>query len=250
MPQQLQRREGSQRRSSMDSSAAPAELTPSPSNDLRRRDSITSTAIRRLRDLRRGLRSFHQLRKTRDTALQPQLSHHPLHHRQRRRHRPEGGQVRAQGIDLDGFGVSSLPSSWAASTIWPRSIAMRQPSTARPPSRSACLIYVPRNETDSSDSIDEASALSAPTRDNAGGCRCCFGRRTAHILPSHDARSAWRRSESGCKLLGKFKRFSLNVRPASSSGATSAFGPDSAATQDRATGSGSSNSHNFWPTAE
>lgn len=248
MPQQLQRREGSQRRSSMDSSAAPAELTPSPSNDLRRRDSITSTrsagseisAAGSVASTSSGRRvtplynlNFHTILSTTvsDAGTDQKVAKY----------------VR-KGIDLDGFGVLE-PAELVGgvndlATLYRNAAAEHGSSTVQGPLASSTS---PRNETDSSDSIDEASALSAPTRDNAGsaaGAASGVEPPTSYQAMTPEARGV--EANLGGKLLGKFKRFSLNVRPASSSGATSAFGPDSAATQDRATGSGSSNSHNLF----
>ncbi|KAI3483829.1 hypothetical protein L1887_53239 [Cichorium endivia] len=142
-----------------------------------------------------------------------------------------------------------LPSSWAGVNDLAHALSQcgsRARLVHRP--GSACLVYVPAQRDRLVRQHRRGVGLvGSYARQCRLGCRCCFGRRNRpHPTKPMTPEARGVEANLGGKLLGKFKRFSLNVRPASSSGATSAFGPDSAATQDRATGSGSSNSHNLF----
>ncbi|KAJ1019938.1 hypothetical protein NDA16_004219 [Ustilago loliicola] len=242
MPQQLQnRRDGSQRRSSMDSSVAHGELSTAPSLELRRRDSITSTksagselsASGSVASASTGRRvtplynlNFHSILSTTvsDAGTDQKVAKY----------------VR-KGIDLDGFGILEprelINGLNDMATLYRNAITDKGSTTLQ---AGPGTNISPRSEDDSSGGVDDASAFSAPARENPSPAASDVPAAeppTSFQAMTPEARGV--EANLGGKLLGKFKRFSLNVRPGSASGAVSAFGRDSIATQDRATGGAS-----------
>lgn len=241
MPQQLQnRRDGSQRRSSMDSSVAHGELSSAPSMELRRRDSITSTksagselsASGSVASASSGRRvtplynlNFHNILSTTvsDAGTDQKVAKYVK-----------------KGIDLDGFGILE-PGELVIgvndmATLY-RNAAADKGSTTLHVGHGHGTNVSPRSEDDSSGGVDDASAFSAPARENVGPA-AASGMPAAEPPTSYQAMTPEARgveANLGGKLLGKFKRFSLNVRPGSASGGASAFGRDSGVTQDRTT---------------
>ncbi|SPO26029.1 uncharacterized protein UTRI_02303 [Ustilago trichophora] len=237
MPQQLQhRRDGSQRRSSMDSSVAQNELPSMPSTELRRRDSITSTrsagsevsASGSVASASSGKRvtplynlNFHHILSTTvsDAGTDQKVAKY----------------VR-KGIDLDGFGILEPTELISGvndlATLYKHAATDKGTSTLQ-----AAHGISPRSETSSSGGVDDASAFSAPARDAAStdSASPCNEPPTSFQAMTPEARGV--EGNLGGKLLGKFKRFSLNVRPSSASGAGSVFGRDGASAQNGGVGS-------------
>lgn len=237
MPQQLQnRRDGSARRSSMDSSVATGDVSATPSgerNELRRRDSIASTrsagsevstansvasasAGRRVTPLYNL--NFHSILATTvsDAGTDQKVA-----------------KYTKKGIDLDGFGIiepAELVSGVNDMGTLFRN-AIREGGGSETVHANIVKATSPRSEADSSGSVDEASAFSANVRDTAGpsGMASDAEPPTSFQAMTPEARGA--EANLGGKLLGRFKRFSLNVRPNSSAGSVT-----TSATHDRATG--------------
>ncbi|KAJ9478900.1 hypothetical protein PHBOTO_002411 [Pseudozyma hubeiensis] len=240
MPQQLQsRRDGSQRRSSMDSSVAPADLSATPSTELRRRDSIASTRSagselsvsgsvasassgRRVTPLYNL--NFHQILSTTvsDAGTDQKVA-----------------KYIKKGIDLDGFGilepVELINGVNDLATLHKAAPADQASATVQ--AGNATNIS-PRSETESSGGAhDNVSAFSAPTH---GATSSTVAESTTEPPTSFQAMTPEARGAEanlGGKLLGKFKRFSLGVRPNSTAGTGGTFGRDAAAasTHDRLT---------------
>lgn len=230
MPQQLQqRREGSNRRSSMDSSMAPTEMLTAPSTELRRRDSIGSTrsagsevstagsatsngAGRRVTPLYNL--NYHNILSTTvsDAGTDQKVAKY----------------VR-KGIDLDGFGIlepAELVSGVNDLTTLYKTAAIDKVSSTVQASNSTNVS--PRNETDSSGSVDGLSAFSAPHGVSGSASAPGIEPPTSFQAMTPEARGV--EANVGGKLLGKFKRFSLNVRPASAAGTGVSPGKDSGST--------------------
>ncbi|KAJ1044867.1 hypothetical protein NDA10_002833 [Ustilago hordei] len=239
MPQQLQnRRDGSQRRSSMDSSVAHGELSTAPSVELRRRDSITSTksagselsASGSVASVSSGRRvtplynlNFHNILSTTvsDAGTDQKVAKYVK-----------------KGIDLDGFGIlepAELVMGINDMATFYRNVSNHKGSTALQTGRAGTDLS-PRSEDDSSGGVDDASAFSAPARKNLGSAPAAAEPPTSFQAMTPEARGV--EANLGGKLLGKFKKFSLNVRPGNANGAVGAFVRDTsgASTQDRATG--------------
>lgn len=239
MPQQLfSRRDGSQRRSSIDSSAATADLPPTPSNELRRRDSIASTrsagselsAAGSVASAGSGRRvtplynlNFHQILSTTvsDAGTDQKVAKYVK-----------------RGIDLDGFGilepaelihgVNDLASLQRAAAIDKGNLAVQTGIATN---------ISPQSETDSSGgaggAVDDASAFSAPNRDATSSTVASSTTEPPTSFQAMTPEARGIEANLGGKLLGKFKKLSLGVRPASASAASGAFGRDTASAQAR-----------------
>ncbi|CBQ71224.1 conserved hypothetical protein [Sporisorium reilianum SRZ2] len=231
MPQQLQsRRDGSQRRSSMDSSHSPAELTPTHGTELRRRESIASN-----RSAGSELSTSGSIASTSSGRRVTPLYNLNFHHILSTTVSDAGTDQKVakyskKGIDLDGFGVLE-PAELVngvndLATLEKMAAADKGSSTVQ---AAHATKISPRSDTDSSSGgiIDDSSAFSAPARDATSSTAASS---TAEPPTSFQAMTPEARgveANIGGKLLGKFKRFSLGVRP------SSLFERGGASTQDR-----------------
>ncbi|CDR99145.1 uncharacterized protein SPSC_05481 [Sporisorium scitamineum] len=235
MPQQLQsRRDGSQRRSSMDSSHSPADLTPAPGTELRRRESIASN-----RSAGSETSASGSIASTSSGRRVTPLYNLNFHHILSTTVSDAGTDQKVakyfkKGIDLDAFGI--LEPAELINGV--NDLATLQKMTAA--DKGSSTVHVgnathisPRSETDSSSGgvVDDSSAFSAPAR---GATSSTVASSTAEPPTSFEAMTPEARgveANLGGKLLGKLKRFSLGVRPSSVSGAGSLFERDGASTQ-------------------
>ncbi|SNX82154.1 uncharacterized protein MEPE_00860 [Melanopsichium pennsylvanicum] len=231
MPQQLlNRRDGSQRGSSMDSSVPLGELSSAPSTELRRRDSITST-----RSAGSEISASGSVASTSSGRRVTPLYNLNYHHILSTTVSDAGTDQKIakyvrKGVDLDNFGIlepMELVNGVNDLATLHRDAAMNRGSSILQAGHGTNI--APRSEASSSGGVDDSSAFSAPARQAAG-----FNANAA--TPSQEPPTSFQamtpeargvEANLGGKLLGKFKRFSLNVRPSSSSGAGNAFARDS-----------------------
>ena len=232
MPQQLQnRRDGSQRRSSMDSSAAHSELPTTPSTELRRRDSITST-----RSAGSEVSASGSVASTNSGRRVTPLYNLNFHHILSTTVSDAGTDQKVakyvrKGIDLDGFGI--LEPTELINGV--NDLATLQRNAAADKGSSTLQVghatnISPRSETSSSGGMDNTSAFSAPAHDGVGSNAASPGSEPPTSFQAMTPEARGVEGNLGGKLLGKFKRFSLGVRPGSAGGAASTVGRDGAAT--------------------
>lgn len=236
MPQQLQsRRDGSHRRSSMDSSHSPADLAPAQGHDLRRRGSIASN-----RSAGSEVSNSGSIASTSSGRRVTPLYNLNFHHILSTTVSDAGTDQKVakyikKGIELDGFGILEP----AELIIGVNDLATLQKMAAAETGSSTVQAgnatnISPRSETISSGgAADDRSAFSAPARDATSSTAASS---TTHPPTSFEAMTPEARgveANLGGKLLGKFKRFSLGVRPSTIAGAGSLFEREGASTQDR-----------------
>ncbi|EST05988.1 hypothetical protein PSEUBRA_005043 [Kalmanozyma brasiliensis GHG001] len=242
MPQQLQnRRESSQRRASMESSAAGSELPTTPSTELRRRDSIGST-----RSAGSEISTSGSVASASSGRRVTPLYNLNFHHILSTTVSDAGTDQKVakyvkKGIDLDGFGILEpaelIHGVNDLATLQKKAATGRESLTVQ--AGNATNIS-PRSETDSSGgAVDNGSAFSAPAREVAGSAAAASSNAeppTSFEAMTPEARGV--EGNLGGKLLGKFKRFSLGVRPNSAAGGAggSVFGRDSNVPDRTATG--------------
>lgn len=242
MPQQLQhRRDGSQRRSSMESSIAPSELPTTPSTELRRRDSITST-----RSAGSEVSTSGSVASTGSGRRVTPLYNLNFHHILSTTVSDAGTDQKVakyvrKGIDLDGFGI--LEPAELINGV--NDLATLQRNAAKDQGSSTLQVghgtnISPRSETNSYGGVDGASAFSAPAHENVGSNGNSPGQEPPTSFEAMTPEARGVEGNLGGKLLGRFKRFSLGARPSGSSVAGSVFGRDSTTNQEQRMSGGAS----------